>query len=231
MTETFGITFVNQTIGLWPILIKLLFAAFAGGLLGFERTRKMRAAGLRTYMLVCVGSAMVMMTGQYLSLFANGSDPSRMAAQVVSGIGFLGAGTIMVTGYKRVKGLTTAAGLWAAACLGLAIGCGFYVGALLMLAVVLLSIVVGEKLQDAYLARGRRITLFVLFEHACDLKDFLVFLRANNIEVNDIETHTIGDGCINANFLLKIPEKASRQQVIEQLSNRENVAFLEEVPG
>jgi len=199
--------------------------------LGFERTRKMRAAGFRTYMLVCVGAAMAMMTGQYLDAISGNGDPSRIAAQVVSGIGFLGAGTIMVTGYKRVKGLTTAAGLWAAACLGLAIGCGFYTGALLVVLVVLLGVVIGEKLQDRFLAKGRRIFLFVLFDKAGNLKEFLRFVKQNGIEVSDIETHSVGEGTIDATFLLKIPERHARREVIAMLSAHESVAYLEEVPG
>ena len=97
-----------------------------GGIVGVEREKKGRPAGLRTYMLVCSGSALVMMTNQYLAVCYPQVDVSRMASQVISGIGFLGAGTIILTGKNQVRGLTTAAGLWAVACLGLAIGIGFY---------------------------------------------------------------------------------------------------------
>jgi len=86
-----------------------------GGILGIERGRKYRPAGFRTYMLVCLGTTIVMLTNQYVYERYGGGDPVRMGAQVISGIGFLGAGTIIVTGHNQVKGLTTAAGLWAAA--------------------------------------------------------------------------------------------------------------------
>ena len=110
---------------------RLLLALICGGILGIERGKKNRPAGFRTYMLVCVASAMVMITNQYISNMYSTGDPSRMGAQVISGIGFLGAGTIIVTGRNRVKGLTTAAGLWASACIGLTIGVGFYSGAII----------------------------------------------------------------------------------------------------
>ena len=101
------------------VAVRLALALICGGILGLERTRKQRAAGMRTYMLVCVGSCLIMLTNQYLFQVTHTGDPMRLGAQVVSGIGFLGAGTIMVTRRHQVKGLTTAAGLWAVACLGI----------------------------------------------------------------------------------------------------------------
>ncbi|WP_312446942.1 MgtC/SapB family protein, partial [Lacrimispora sp.] len=100
------------------ITVRICLALIIGGILGMEREVRKQPAGFRTYMLVCMGSAAVMMTNQYISQTFGGSDPSRLGAQVVSGIGFLGAGTIIVTRNNQVRGLTTAAGLWAAACAG-----------------------------------------------------------------------------------------------------------------
>lgn len=119
------------------VLFRLVLAMFAGGILGLERVRKRRPAGSRTYMLVSVGAALAMLLGQYEFAMVTGPwaeaaaeigqrvDVSRFGAQVINGIGFLGAGTILVTGRQQVKGLTTSAGLWASACMGLAIGAGF----------------------------------------------------------------------------------------------------------
>ena len=115
------------------LLVRVILCIVLGGILGMERTRKRRPAGMRTYMLVCLGSAAAMMTGIYMyDAYGGGFDPSRIAAQVVTGVGFLGAGTILTTRYHRVKGLTTAAGLWVAACLGLAIGAGWYLGSVVI---------------------------------------------------------------------------------------------------
>lgn len=108
------------------VVVRLLLSLLLGGILGFERGLKNRPAGLRTYILVCMGSCIVMMTNQYIYQVYNTGDPVRMSAQVISGIGFLGAGTIIVTRRNQIKGLTTAAGLWASACVGLAIGIGLY---------------------------------------------------------------------------------------------------------
>ena len=126
--------------------LRLLSALVMGGILGLERGMKNRPAGLRTYMLVCVGSCLIMMTNQYIFQATGTGDPTRMSAQVISGIGFLGAGTIIVTGKQQVKGLTTAAGLWASACVGLAIGAGFY--ECVILAFVLVFLVVRILLDD-----------------------------------------------------------------------------------
>lgn len=124
--------FINLELNsIVEITVKLLLALLCGGILGIEREHKKRPAGFRTYMLVSLGSALVMMTNQYIWEYYGIGDPTRMGAQVINGIGFLGAGTIIVTGHNRVKGLTTAAGLWTAACIGLAIGIGFYEGAVI----------------------------------------------------------------------------------------------------
>ena len=143
------------------VAVRLLLAVLCSGVLGLERTRKRRPAGLRTYMLVCIGTTVVMMTAQFMTEFFSfeKADPGRMPAQVVSGIGFLGAGTIMVTRYYRVKGLTTAAGLWAAACMGLAIGIGFYFGAILTCLVLLAVMTFADRFESSFTRRLRHAAL------------------------------------------------------------------------
>ncbi len=113
---------------LLTLVIRTLMALLCAGVIGFERDAHGSAAGLRTHILVCLGAMIAMSTGIFTAMRFSG-DASRIGAQVVSGIGFLGAGTIMVSG-GHIKGLTTAAGLWASACIGLAIGTGFYEAAL-----------------------------------------------------------------------------------------------------
>lgn len=114
------------------ITLRLLLAILAGGVIGIERGKHGSAAGLRTHVLVCIGAAMTALTGLFVSnsLDASG-DITRLAAQVVSGIGFLGAGMIIVKNGNIVRGLTTAAGMWATAAIGIAIGYGFYVGGII----------------------------------------------------------------------------------------------------
>ena len=120
------------------VVVRLVLSMLVGCMIGLERGRKKRPAGLRTYMIVCLGATLTMLTGQYMVYMMDTSwadivqeigvrtDIARLSAQVINGIGFLGAGTILVTSHQEVKGLTTAACLWASACIGLAIGAGFY---------------------------------------------------------------------------------------------------------
>ena len=124
--------------------LRIVCAVAVGGAIGWERERGHRPAGFRTHILVTVGAALVTMTGLAVAKELGASDAMRMAAQVVSGIGFLGAGTIMREGLT-VKGLTTAATLWTSACLGIALGAGFYTGALLCALVVIVTLTVFER--------------------------------------------------------------------------------------
>ena len=129
-------------------IIKLFLAIVLSGFIGFEREHSHRPAGFRTHILVAVGSALVMMTSKYVFLEYQGLgtfDPTRLGAQVISGIGFLGAGTILREGFS-VKGLTTAASLWAVSCIGLAIGAGYYTGALVATIVIYLTLNTFKKI-------------------------------------------------------------------------------------
>ena len=132
------------TLPWWEVLVRLLAASVCGGIIGIDRGKKHRPAGFRTHMLVCMGAALTILLSTYLCAMLTGSlwnlnpgevmittDVSRFGAQVINGIGFIGAGTIIITGRQQVKGLTTAAGLWASACMGLAIGAGFSSAALI----------------------------------------------------------------------------------------------------
>ena len=119
--------------------VRLILAAICGGMIGIEQGCRRRAAGLRTHMLVCMGASLVMITNQYIHTEFGIPDLTRLGAQVISGIGFLGVGTIIVDKQHQVKGLTTAAGLWACACMGLAIGIGFYSGAIMACIFILLT--------------------------------------------------------------------------------------------
>ena len=113
------------------VIIRTVLVIFCAGIIGYDRNVHGANAGLRTHILVCLGAMLAMTTGQYAYLYYGSVDPTKIGAQVVSGIGFLGAGSIIMTHDNRVQGLTTAAGLWASACIGLAIGIGFYEGAII----------------------------------------------------------------------------------------------------
>lgn len=137
-------------MGFLGIFFKLILSVLCGGIIGWERERYHKPAGFRTHTLVCMGSALFMMVSIYISSKYSQSDPARIAAQVVTGIGFIGAGTIWMS-RGSVKGLTTAATLWSTAGVGLAIGCGFYSGAIIasvFILIVLLAFPYMEKTKE-----------------------------------------------------------------------------------
>jgi putative Mg2+ transporter-C (MgtC) family protein len=142
----------------YQILVRLLLATVLSGLIGFEREARGRAAGLRTHILVCVGSALIMLTSIHMFEIYRGAttvDPTRIAAQVITGVGFLGAGTILRSG-ATVMGLTTAASLWAVAGIGIAVGCGFYFAATVTTILVAVTLVVFSKMEKALSLKGEK---------------------------------------------------------------------------
>ncbi len=170
------------------IVVRMLFAIICGGIIGIERGRKRQPAGLRTHMLVCLGAALVMMINEYIIENINPeSDPARLGAQVISGIGFLGAGTIIVTERYQVRGLTTAAGLWASACMGLAIGIGFYQGAIIGCAFIVLIITLLNKFSKYLMQNSRYITLYLEFEGIEFIGGFIETLKSQGVVIDDIE--------------------------------------------
>lgn len=211
------------------VVLRLLMAVVCGGILGLERTRKRRPAGLRTYMLVCIGAAVVMMTGQYMTELFN-TDPARMPAQVISGIGFLGAGTIMVTRYYRVKGLTTAAGLWVAACMGLAIGIGFYFGAIVTCVVLIIVMTFADKLESVYTGRLRRLHLYIIFSDIEHLKPFMNTMRSLDCSLSDVETSKSDNKTgIGLFCLMKFPQALSRDDAFRLVEEQNGILFVEEI--
>ncbi|MEG2038009.1 MAG: MgtC/SapB family protein, partial [Ruthenibacterium sp.] len=174
--------------------------------------------------------AMAAMTGQYIFEATGSGDPQRIAAQVISGIGFIGAGTIMTTGYHRVKGLTTAAGLWVSACLGLAVGVGFYVGVIAMLIITLSAMMIGEKIQTGFLAKGRRLRLYILFEDSCYFKPCLLFVQHNQIIISDFEQLSEIGKSLSITFLLKVNNpRMPHKAVMDMITTYDGVAFVEEI--
>ena len=214
------------------IVIRLLAATLCGGLLGMERERKKRPAGLRTYILVCMGAALVIMTNIYITDLYGTGDPTRLAAQVVSGIGFLGAGTIIVTTRNRVRGLTTAAGLWASACMGIAIGAGFYIGACAGCIIVFLVMTVLHGLDERFLARSKRISLYVEFASNSDLSAFMHYLKERQIRTIDLEfahNDTINSGAISILVTLRLQKRTSHEALLTELGTFPGVTLMEEV--
>ncbi len=215
-------------INFYSATVRLFVAMIFGAILGFERTRKLRAAGFKTYSLVCVGAAAVMISGMYIYQQYQTSDPTRMAAQVISGIGFLGAGTIMVTGFNSIKGLTTAAGLWVDACMGLVIGVGLYEVAFIVFIIILFVMIVGEKVQVKYLANSKRLRIYIMLDRDDGLYKFILFLKEHDIEILEFEIiKTIGT-YTTISFVLKFPTKEKHSDMLEIIKSSNFVAYVDE---
>ncbi len=207
----------------WSVLFRILLATVIGGCIGLERGHHGRAAGLRTHVLVCIGSAMAVMVGLYsVQTLGLSGDPLRVSAQVISGIGFLGAGTILTRGHSQVTGLTTAAGLWATACVGLAVGIGFYMGALVAAAVMMAAFTIFTRLE-----RDIKLLHFVTY-----------YLELNDISrVNDVFRELEKEGAtlqviraksgIDTHIGLEVTAKTSTQteQLLEKLNQLEYVVI------
>lgn len=170
-------------INVWSVILRVVLACLIGGIIGAERASKHHVAGLRTYILVCLGSCVAMMTNQFIS---DSSDVARLGAGVVAGIGFLGAGTIMVTSRNQVRGLTTAAALWACGCVGLAIGIAFYTMAIAAAIVILLALVLLPKIEQSFQDRAKLVDIHIELLSRPDLKKLLEYVRSNNIQVLSI---------------------------------------------
>ena len=167
--------------------IRLFLAVLFGGTIGMERRYRRRAAGMRTHALVCMGAALVMLTNQYIFTFLGASDPTRLGAQVISGIGFLGVGTIVVDRYRQVRGLTTAAGLWSCACMGLALGIGFYTGAICAWLFILITISALNKLETTVLGKSRGMVIYAEFQVYSDINRLVALAGEDGIVVIRLE--------------------------------------------
>ncbi len=225
------LTYIRE-LNMLSILIRLILAVVTGVLIGIDRRMKRRGAGIKTHVLVCLGATIVMMTGQYISIyFGTGQEVSRMGAQVVSGIGFLGVGTIIVTGRNQVRGLTTAAGLWACACTGLALGIGFYEGALLVLLFIYITFIVLAKL-DLYVYRHSRILdLYIEVDSIKRAVDLIKSLRKMDLRVSTYETmkSKMKNDYISIMITLELTNRHMRDETLMEIRNMAGVLFVEEL--
>lgn len=203
------------------VLIRLLIAGILGGIIGFERESVSRPAGFRTHILVCVGAALVMITSQFIFeryRTLTNIDPARLGAQVISGIGFLGAGTIIREG-ASVKGLTTAASLWAVSCVGIAAGIGFYEGAIFAAAIIYITLIVLKRIEKHFAKKNR---LSILCINADNLPGQIgvigSILGKYNVTIKKIEfSGEENDKNILIKFLVKISGNNVKKDIINEL--------------
>ncbi len=228
------VTAYLKEVNLVSTFVRLFLAVVLGGIIGMERRRKRQAAGFRTHILVCVGSTLAMITNQYIYTYiTNGvGDPARIGAQVISGIGFLGAGTILITGKQQIKGLTTAAGLWASAAMGLAIGIGFYSGALIGCLFIMVVITYLHKFDEVFYKRAHIVNLYIEIDGLPRFKEVLAYLRANHREVSSVDLVRPKDSDIeNLGMFATISfdPKQDEQEAIESIRSLQGVTFVEEL--
>ena len=224
---------VLRDLTLTSVLFRTLLAMLLGGILGYEREKKRRPAGFRTYLVVCLGSSLAMMTGIYLNDLTGNGDPGRIAAQVISGIGFLGAGTILVTRQRQVRGLTTAAGLWASACLGLALGAGFYSGAIVGFASIWSSLWILRIVDRHLYLHSKIMCLYVEFTTITDVSHFITHARGQRCTISNMELNLSKDlnagSTVSAIMTLQFEEPISHAHIVELYGAIEGVTFIEEV--
>lgn len=201
--------------------MRLLLACILGGLIGYERESTNRPAGFRTHILVCVGSALVMITSQYIFESYKGItnlDPARLGAQVISGIGFLGAGTIIREG-ANVRGLTTAASLWAVSCVGIAAGIGFYEGAVISTIVIYITLILLKR-TEKHIARKNNLSIFYIQTE--DLPGQIgtigCIFGKHNITIRNIEfINEKKDEEVLIKFAVKMPSDMSKEKIMDEL--------------
>lgn len=221
---------VARELTVTEIVLRVLLAVAVGGLIGLERGMKNRPAGLRTYMLVCVGACVVMLTNQYTYQVYQVGDPVRMGAQVISGIGFLGAGTIIVTSRNQIKGLTTAAGLWTAGGIGLAIGIGLYEVAIAASAAVFIILTVLHQLDFRVRKKAHILEAYVELDQQTHLGNFLKEARDRGLEPSNVQLdHEDVVSGKQLSFIVTIKGKKSQNQdaMFTQLRKLEGVEYIE----
>lgn len=218
--------------GTSAIIIRMAFAMLVGILIGVDRGLKRRGAGIKTHTMVCLGAALVMMTSHYMAeTFGGKADLSRMGAQVISGVGFLGVGTIMVTGKNQVRGLTTAAGLWTCACVGLAIGIGFVEGAVITLVLILFTLRVLSKI-DIWLHRYAKVfDLYLEFETNKSVTAFMQKMHEWNVKVGTLEMakSKIKNEGPTAIVSVELKKRKDRPHVLEEIRSLDCVKYMEEL--
>ena len=220
-------------LSLEAMMIRMLMAVLCGSIIGIEREFKRRPAGFRTHILICMGASITTLTSEYLLLVMNmNTDPARLGAQVIAGIGFIGAGTIIVTRHQRVKGLTTAAGLWAVAIVGLCIGSGFYEGAIMTTLLILIAEALFARVEYWIMRSSPEINILLEYRDAKSLDELLQKFRTSNVKLLHLEiTRTQANDKRNACAILelRLPKKYKIKDLMETVHGCEGVFSVEEL--
>lgn len=211
------------------ILIRVIVAAVLGGVVGLDRGMKHRGAGTKTITVVCLGATLVMLTEQYIQIHFPGlANMNRLAAQVISGVGFIGVGTIIISKH-RVRGLTTAATLWASACIGLAVGIGFIEGGVLITAMMMLSLHVLPFVERFATRHSRYCNVFIDLEKSRDLHTVIHNLKEAGIVIDSMdmsESAIVGEG-VSVHLVLYVKKAMERTEIYDILMKSDKVVSLD----
>ena len=233
-----------RNLTLESTLLRLLLAVIFGGAIGMEREQKNRPAGFRTYMVVCLGATLTMILGQYeLCMLENHwvrsaaevgakTDITRFAAQVINGVGFLGAGTILITGRQQIKGLTTAASLWASACMGLVIGATFYECAFLAFFLIVAVMKLLPRVEAVLMEKARNMNIYVEVYSLDGINEVIGCLKSMNIHIYDVDIERGQKSAFqypNALFSIGLDRHQSHTKVVALLSKLECISVIKEI--
>ncbi|MBQ9156312.1 MAG: MgtC/SapB family protein [Eubacterium sp.] len=221
-----------RSVTSFSVCIRMLLALLCGGVVGMERSFKNRPAGMRTHMLVCIGATIASVTGLFLYLdLQYPTDLSRIGAQVVAGLSFIGAGTIIVTRKNTIKGLTTAAGLWATGIIGLAIGAGFYEGAIIATFLILLA-------ETWFAEIGKNIThitelnINVIYDKKESLDNVMRYCKDNRLAINNLEVNADGAESeeptqYQARIAMSAIHNIHRDKILLHIRTMDGIRFVE----
>lgn len=230
MTQTATSWFSDWNV--LSIIIRLLIAAIVGFLIGLDRERKHKPAGIRTHILVCLGTALATMTAVYaFYIFPNSSiDITRIGGQMVVGIGFLGAGVIYISKKNRIEGLTTAAGLWACTCCGLAIGFGFLEGTIITVCLIIITMLLLPVFERNVRRDKRQFDLYLEFDQGTSPAGFLRLLHTEDLSYSNyrvIQEDNGKEGPI-AIISIALNHSADKEAFLSHVKELEGLTFLHE---
>ena len=233
-----------RELNLASMMLRVVLALLMGGIIGFDREQKHRPAGFRTYMLVALAAASTQILSQYLSVMLNTqwadafaivgqrTDAVRLGAQIVSGVGFIGTGTILLTERQEVKGLTTASCLWASACMGLAIGAGFYECTVIGVILLILTMKIFPLVDDNVLAKSRNMNFYVEMDSIENLGNVVNIVKEKNIRIYDVELGKVeqnGESHVKGLFSVKLPKRGPHAEILAKIATLDGVVAIEEI--
>ena len=221
-----------RDVTLVSVCLRMVLSVLCGGAIGVEREFKRRPAGFRTHILICLGAAMTTLTGQYLYLTMHYyTDIARLVAQGLAGVGFIGAGTSIVTKRQRVKGLTTAAGLWTAAIVGLCLGTGFYEGGLFTTGLILLAELAFSRLEYWMLSNTPEVNLYMEYRDKKCLDEVLQMFREQGVKILNMEiTRSKGSEHHNACVIFSLRlKKTTADRLVAEMNRVEGIVSIEEL--